>query len=276
MNGVTRTLLRELATGRAPETVPADCEYGEEIRMLIAYLQEVQRVAVALSVGDLTVVQSSASGPALGALKAAQASLRHLAWQAQEIASGDFSQRVDFMGDFSHAFNRMVEQLAHAREELVYQGTHDSLTGLYNRMLFEAEVERLRRGRISPISVIMIDLDGLKRVNDTVGHAAGDKLIARAAHIIGSTFRVEDTVARVGGDEFAVLLPAVDQATGKSVVERLARRTEAANNEEDQSRVSMSVGLATAMEGEGLRAALQLADQLMYAEKASRKAGRTP
>jgi two-component system cell cycle response regulator len=275
MSDVTRTLLQGLATGRIPKAIPADCEYGEELQMLIAYLQEVQRAALALSVGDLTAVQSSASGPVLGGLKAAQASLRHLTWQAQEIASGDFSQRVDFMGDFSRAFNRMVEQLAEAREGLVYTGTHDSLTGLYNRMFFEAEVERLCRGRIAPISVIMIDLDGLKRVNDTLGHAAGDEMIARAAHIIGPTFRVEDTVARLGGDEFAVLLPTVGSAVGKSVVERLARRTEAANSEEHQPRVSMSVGLATAEAGEGLRAALKLADQLMYADKASRRAGRT-
>jgi two-component system, cell cycle response regulator len=225
-----------------------------------------------LANGDLSTTLGIARGPVLGSLKALQSALRHLTWQSQQVATGDFSQRVDFMGDFSRAFNAMVEELAKARTELEHRSTHDALTGLFNRAFFDAEVRRLTRGRTFPISFLAVDLDGLKRVNDTMGHAAGDHLIVRAATVLLSTFRAEDVVARLGGDEFTVLLPAVDATTGEKVLCRLAQRVEAANQDPGEPSVSMSVGLATASTGAAVPAALKLADERMYADKDARKA----
>lgn len=121
---------------------------------------------------------------------------------------------------------------------------------------------------------MVIDLDGLKQVNDTEGHAAGDALILKAARVLQDTFRAEDVVARVGGDEFAILLPAVDEAVGAAVLVRLNHRVRIANEERPRPLLSMSVGLATAETGAGLPEALKRADERMYVDKTLRKAGR--
>ena len=94
-----------------------------------------------------------------------------------------------------------------AQEELKYLSIHDTLTGLYNRNFFMAEIERLERGRAFPISIVMADADHLKETNDRQGHPAGDALLKRIAQTLTIAFRAEDVIARIGGDEFAVLLP---------------------------------------------------------------------
>jgi PAS domain S-box-containing protein len=98
-----------------------------------------------------------------------------------------------------------------AEERLRYMSTHDTLTGFYNRTFFEEELQRLATQRIVPVSVIMVDVDGLKEVNDTLGHAAGDKVLRQTASVLLSVFRAEDIVARIGGDEFVVILPGAEQ-----------------------------------------------------------------
>jgi len=116
MSESDRTIIATLAAGRIPQQVPADCELTAELQALTVQLEEIRRFALGLASGDLSLsVGREVRGPVIGSLKALQASLRHLTWQAQRIAEGDLSQRVDFMGDFAAAFNRMVEQLAERR-----------------------------------------------------------------------------------------------------------------------------------------------------------------
>lgn len=273
MNERMRTILAELSEGRIPPDVTTECEYAPELQALASYLSEVQRFALALANGDLTASMKPQRGPMVGSLKALQANLRHLTWQAQRIADGDLTQRVDFMGDFSQAFNSMVEKLSASRAELVFTGTHDTLTGLFNRTFFDAEFERLQRGRHFPISLVMVDLDGLKQINDNEGHAEGDALIWKAAQVMTRAVRAEDVVARIGGDEFVILLPSVDAPTAKKVVERLQAQCDRAGSEPGP-KVRMSVGVATADNGVELKEALKLADERMYADKTARKASR--
>ncbi|AZO94238.1 sensor domain-containing diguanylate cyclase [Halocella sp. SP3-1] len=92
-------------------------------------------------------------------------------------------------------------------KEMKYLSFHDQLTGLYNRRYFENELERLNQSRKSPISIIVADLDGLKSINDNYGHKKGDNYIKSVGTIIKSISRAEDVLARIGGDEFAVILP---------------------------------------------------------------------
>jgi diguanylate cyclase (GGDEF)-like protein len=235
-------------------------------------MEEIHKLATALAIGRLDAPSAPSRSPIVGSLKALQSSLRHLTWQAQQIARGDFSQRVEFMGDFSRAFNHMVEQLARARADLVEASTHDALTGLYNRAFFDAEMDRLARGRSFPVAVIFVDIDGLKTVNDAQGHAAGDALIIGAAKLLTSAFRAEDVVARVGGDEFAVLLPGVDEVVARRILERLAAIV--THQPSDGPVVSMSVGMSVGVDGSGLLAALRVADERMYANKVARRASR--
>ena len=139
----------------------------------------------------------------------------------------------------------------------------DPLTGVGNRRawdrLLEAEEARCHRyGSVA--SLVAIDLDELKRVNDRQGHAAGDRLLRRAAQVIDSTRRAADVVARLGGDEFGVLAVECDEAAAKVLAERLHGALQAAG-------IRASVGHATRRPSGDLVAAWAQADAEMYAHK---------
>lgn len=104
-------------------------------------------------------------------------------------------------------------------ERLVHLSYHDHLTGLYNRRFFEEEMKRLDQSRNLPITIVMADVNGLKIVNDSFGHNDGDRLLKQVAEAMKEGFRADDIVARIGGDEFAVILPKTDAETaGKTVL----------------------------------------------------------
>ena len=158
-----------------------------------------------------------------------------------------------------------------AEEQLRYQSLHDALTGLFNRNFFEAELARLEHSRDFPISMIVADVDRLKFVNDTRGHALGDELLRQVANVLSSVFRDGDILARIGGDEFAVLLPSTQVTTAENMLGRVGERLAQQNAEHPDLPVKLSLGMATA-EKSGLVAAFTLADQRMYANKAERAA----
>lgn len=161
-----------------------------------------------------------------------------------------------------------------AEENLHFISIHDSLTGLFNRFYSDAEIQRLAISRLRPISVIVIDLNDLKKINDESGHAMGDLYIQTAANLLKQTFRPEDMIARVGGDEFLILLPLVDQATCIQAVDRLNESVRLFNLRNDFP-ISLSAGYATANAGDHLLQRIREADRLMYQEKANFKASRT-
>lgn len=151
-------------------------------------------------------------------------------------------------------------------ERLAVEANTDALTGLYNRRawdrLLAQEEERCRRYG-HPAHVLAIDLNGLKHVNDTLGHAAGDELIARAAMALRQAAREADVVARIGGDEFAILAVECDSLGAQAMLQRVRAALA-------QTQVSASIGLAARDPAGGLEAAKVVADRLMYKEKRSR------
>lgn len=126
------------------------------------------------------------------------------------------------------------------RDRLVYR---DKLTGLYNKNFFEEEMSRLDTNRQLPISLIMGDINGLKLINDAFGHSMGDRALKRAADIMLDSFRDEDIVSRVGGDEFVILLPMTTEKTALEIVARVKKMCE--QNPLDYIKINISFGVAT-------------------------------
>jgi diguanylate cyclase (GGDEF)-like protein len=159
-------------------------------------------------------------------------------------------------------------------EKLKYVSTHDVLTGLYNRASYEAQLERLGKGRQYPIGIIVIDLDGLKKTNDTYGHAAGDKVICKASDVLKRVFRADDYVFRTGGDEFTILLTETNYDALRFVVSRINTSLDEVNASEPEFALQFSLGSTIAGSKEVFSDAIKQADARMYENKALRKSAR--
>jgi diguanylate cyclase (GGDEF)-like protein/putative nucleotidyltransferase with HDIG domain len=111
-------------------------------------------------------------------------------------------------------------------EEIKHLSFHDQLTGVYNRHYFNEELIRIDQPRNYPIGIIMADVNGLKLVNDAFGHQEGDELIQQASKIMKNSLRSDDIIARIGGDEFVVLLPKTNELELKQIIERMNLSTQ--------------------------------------------------
>lgn len=105
--------------------------------------------------------------------------------------------------------------------KLEYLSFHDHLTGLYNRRFFAEELKRLDVKRNLPITIVMADVNNLKYINDNFGHAIGDELLYKVGKAIKKGCWLDDIVARVGGDEFVILLPKTDAIIAETIVDRI-------------------------------------------------------
>jgi diguanylate cyclase (GGDEF)-like protein len=238
---------------------------GEEIALSIFYL-----VPVALAswfVADATawgIVLAAGAGMLWADLATGHAA-SHPAipyWNAL-VRTGFFA--------FAHVTVSRI-RAANRREALAARS--DPLTGLPNRRAFDERLvlERDRSRRFGrPFALALIDLDGFKAVNDDAGHEAGDRLLREVATALSSCLRDVDVVARVGGDEFAVLLPETNEAETSLILERVRIAVEAAPRGREW-RVSLSAGAVVfAIAPHEVSAALRLADALMYEAKADGK-----
>lgn len=138
---------------------------------------------------------------------------------------------------------RDITERKEAEEWMQYIGSHDSLTGLYNRAYLEDAMQRLDTPRQLPTSLIMVDLNGLKLVNDTYGHSAGDRMLQQAATILRESCRQEDIIARWGGDEFVIFLPGTSREGALTLCQRIRKRCRGASI--DNIPISMALGAAT-------------------------------
>ncbi len=175
-----------------------------------------------------------------GALKAEASG--HKAYALPTVKTRETQDLVD-------AFSEMRKQIHHRQTALEYQALHDSLTGLANRTLL---MDRLQQGiqnctrHKTSLSLLIIDLDGFKEVNDTLGHQVGDRLLEEVASRLTQTLREIDTVARLGGDEFAIILPENNETKAAEVAQKIRHILD---NEYQlhgiQLYVSASIGIAT-------------------------------
>ncbi|TAL29737.1 MAG: PAS domain S-box protein [Spirochaetes bacterium] len=157
-------------------------------------------------------------------------------------------------------------------EKLKHLSMHDALTGLYNRAYFEQEMIRLDKGRNLLMGMILCDVDGLKLVNDTMGHDKGDELIRVAAATIAAGFRAGDMVARIGGDEFAVILPGCSEENVIMLRERLKNSIGEYNSVNPSIPLSFSVGTACRSSvSVTMEELFREADESMYSDKRSHR-----
>jgi diguanylate cyclase (GGDEF)-like protein len=167
-------------------------------------------------------------------------------------------------------WNRGAEQEAkQVEEQLRFVSFHDSLTGLYNRAYFEQEIIRIYTEKVSPLGMVSCDVDGLKLINDTLGHHAGDTLLKTVAGILTDCFDSSQPFARTGGDEFAALLPGCSEESTRAAYKRILQRMEEHNRDNPNIPVSLSVGWswkASSTEA-AVDALVREADRRMYRNK---------
>jgi diguanylate cyclase (GGDEF)-like protein len=169
---------------------------------------------------------------------------------------------------FVAVVSKEITDIKKTEEKLKYLSLHDPLTNLYNRAYFEEEMHRLDNNRFELVGLIMCDIDGLKLINDTLGHDKGDELLAVASRVIRKSFRESDVVARVGGDEFAILLP----NSPKSKVEEICNRIRSSVIDYNRKNPHLPLGISTGFAirtgpGQSMAALYREADNSMYKEK---------
>lgn len=238
--------------------VPCEAADSEALQKIHEYLIELRQILTSFAKGELAQ-DIILRGVVAGRLKALQANILHLTWQIQQVANGDFSQRVEFMGDFSTAFNSMVTQLDQAltalrekEEQLTqlnaalqheieqkdkamkalsksearfrYMAEHDTLTGVLNRRSFydlaALELAAAQQQK-KPCNLVMLDVDYFKRFNDTYGHLEGDAALRHVTGILQNALRQNDIVGRYGGEEFVLFFPNTPMDAGEAIAGRL-------------------------------------------------------
>lgn len=184
-------------------------------------------------------------------------------YEARIAQSGD---------DEAFVIIRNISDNRQMKQQLEYLSFHDSLTGLYNRAYFEEEMKRLGAARDGVAGVIICDMDGLKLINDTLGHSMGDEVLKAIANVLRRAFRPDDIVARIGGDEFAVILPSDSVPLFEDACRRIAKMIKEYNSNRPTVPLSLSTGFAV---GRGnpidINALFKEADNKMYREKLHRQ-----
>ncbi len=185
-------------------------------------------------------------------------------------------RRADELGDLARGlydYRNAVESRRAAERHAEFLANHDMLTGLANRLLFENRLshELSRSERTGDtVAVFAIDLDGFKAINDRLGHAGGDRALKQAARLLSSSVRDDDLVARIGGDEFAIVQVAQSQpAAAEALISRIYKN--AAGSSDEGAAIQMSIGVSLSEPGRSGDELHELADVALYRAKASGK-----
>jgi two-component system, cell cycle response regulator len=197
------------------------------------------------------------------------------------FGDGDLSHRInlvtqDELATLANAFNTMAQSLEQSQAELTRLATIDGLTGVYNRREFNRwltlEIDRSQR-ECHPLSLVMVDIDHFKKLNDTYGHQAGDEALRHVGRLLKREVRPGDHVARYGGEEFAIILPNASSADAFAVAERIRASIEAQviTLSLEQSLIfTASLGFATFILDQDTEETFgQRADQALYYAKHS-------
>lgn len=189
-----------------------------------------------------------------------------------DSSSGRFS--TCFLSNLKENFSYVLKN-ALEHNKLKELAMRDSLTGLFNRRVFDEMLQiEGRRQELMPLSLLMIDLDDFKQINDRFGHQAGDQVLAKFGRILRDNFRGSDLVARYGGEEFAVMLPTTTSTVAFEIARRLRTRLSETTFVFDNRILRLTASIGIAQSGDALKSATELvrrADQALYRAKKSGK-----
>ena len=180
----------------------------------------------------------------------------------------EFSEEKDLNNNVSAVIisARDITDRKVIEEKIRYKSYHDELTGLHNRAYFNEKLEELNHEEYMPLSIILADLNGLKITNDTLGHKAGDQLLIRVSRILEETCREEDIIARIGGDEFVILLPNTTKEITREICDKI--KTVCKKSPKDPIKPSVGLGYATKKNNsEPIDVVFKTAEDNMYHNK---------
>ena len=264
-----------LAIPKIPDyaDLPERYRDDEALQKIMTYLLDLRELSNALSKGDLEKLVYS-KGYVLSNLKALQSNLRHLTWQTERIAEGDFSQRIDFLGEFSDSFNKMTAELKSYNDRLTHQATIDQLTQLRNRsflMPFLSQCFSKYLRDHEDFAVLLLDIDHFKDVNDTHGHDAGDKVLIQLSEMLREQFRSSDVFSRYGGEEFLAVLINTNIEGASVIAERLLKAVNASMFEISDDlgiSVTVSIGISQTSEHDShYESIIKRSDDALYIAK---------
>ncbi|TDH38640.1 sensor domain-containing diguanylate cyclase [Pseudohoeflea suaedae] len=180
-----------------------------------------------------------------------------------------FAVTPGYEHDWSRVQIALADITARKKAEvyLEYLGNHDVLTKLHNRNFYTDELNRLEHKRLRPVSVLIVDLNGLKEANDNLGHDAGDALLRRFGEVLNSVVTSPFCAARIGGDEFAVLMPGAEKKAADAMIDTIYELMAINNQFYSTSPLSAAIGVATSRDGETMEETVKRADHAMYEDK---------
>ena len=192
---------------------------------------------------------------------------------SSQLKSKDAQQQIEMLAETNRNLKQKLIRLAKKCAEARYFGYHDELTGLPNRSLL---LDRLKQAMAhsarqhKQVALLFIDLDKFKNVNDTLGHAMGDKLLQQVAERLATCIRYGDTACRYGGDEFVIMLPEIENQESLSAVTEKIRANLAAFYELDGNVIKVTASIGTAVygnDGQDCSDLIKQADNAMYLAK---------
>lgn len=250
-------------------------EIDEELKNAHKIRQRVKYGILSAFILGLFIAISAALGLTYSVLKP----IGELDEGLKRFGSGELYHRIytgnkDELGKLADEFNKMADKIEKDQDEMKYLSTHDYLTGLYNRSELYKELNAEQEKAVlsqHSISLLLLDIDYFKSINDQYGHIYGDQALQQVAKTLCETVREKDFVARYGGEEFAILLPDVCEKKTLEVAERIREKIASCPMKVQEENVNLTVSIGIAVfpkDTENVFDLIALADNALYAAKA--------